>query len=407
MSGTSTWNDIARELAHLTATHAEDWLPVAKARYAMYATFKAVREIGGGTHDAGTVLTQLYTCVTAVDPIIAAKFTPVYADISPRTLALDTQTLDDSTRDSAEGPVAVVLQHTFGIIDDAQSRILASHAHKQGALVVEDCAHCLGRMAYAADGSPVADVSVHSFGVEKMVRSSFGGAVWINPRLDSTIRQHIRSQVERLPVVAGTRAAAIHTYPFVKRVLAHLPQGLSHTVRSALAHAGLFEFPVDPVEQRGGMSAPILPDAWVYRHMSDALNGYEQSLDVRRRLTDIYRFELPLAPLTTSATQPLECPDLVLSDKTQPLLAFPVYLANEGLAAKAVRTLRAAGVYARAWYRPLLFPGVEDTSMYHVDASIRYPVCERCSRGAVLLPVDLDEERTRAAARLLRESVGV
>lgn len=48
MSGTSTWNDIARELAHLTATHAEDWLPVAKARYAMYATFKAVREIGGG-----------------------------------------------------------------------------------------------------------------------------------------------------------------------------------------------------------------------------------------------------------------------------------------------------------------------------------------------------------------------
>ena len=52
-----------------------------------------------------------------------------------------------------------------------------------GALLVEDCAHCVTRMARDAAGWPLADISVHSFGVEKMLPTRFGGAIWVNPRL--------------------------------------------------------------------------------------------------------------------------------------------------------------------------------------------------------------------------------
>lgn len=405
MASSGTWNDVARELARLTGTQAADWLPVAKARYGMYAALKAVREVHGG---AGAVLTQLYTCVTAVDPILAAGFTPCYGDIDPRTLALDASSVRAAAHDAAAGPVrAVVLQHTFGVIDDEASRLLARSAREQGALVMEDCAHSLGRMACDADGSPVADVSVHSFGVEKMVHCSFGGAIWVNPRLEAGLRDRIRAELGHLPVVAGARATAIHTYPAVIRVLAHLPNGPARALRTALARVGLFEFAVSPAEQRGGMSDPALPDAWIVNRMRGSLDGYERGLDARRRMVDVYRSMLPLAPLGAPAAKALECPAAVLAGESQPLLAFPVYLADEERATAAVAALRSAGFYARAWYRPLLFPGVDDAAAYHVDPAARYPMCERCSQGAVLLPVDLDEERTRAAARVLCETAGL
>ena len=142
-----------------------DWHCVFKARYGMRVAFDAIRSRMG----EGVVVTQLLTCCTAVDPILAAGLTPLYADIWINTALVDPDrlALPDDCR-------AVMLQHTYGIIDDAASRRLVERAHAAGAVVIEDCAHCVGRMAVDEEGHPLADISIGSFRYRKGARY----AVW-------------------------------------------------------------------------------------------------------------------------------------------------------------------------------------------------------------------------------------
>src|SRR5690606_599882 len=179
-----------RMLADRTGTDPADWFLVFKARYGMEVVFRAL----AGTRGPGDVVTQVFTCSTAVDPILVAGLRPVYAEVSPATVAIDPDRL-------AVGPDtrAVVLQNTFGIVDSAGARRLRDAARSVGALLVEDSAHCVTRLARDADGSPVADVSFHSFGVEKMLPTRFGGAVWVSPALDPALRSAVVTALDALP----------------------------------------------------------------------------------------------------------------------------------------------------------------------------------------------------------------
>ena len=83
-------------------------------------------------------------------------------------------------------PAAYHTRHTWflskPVVQDELNAALARAAHGAGALLIEDCAHCVGRMATDSSDIPLADVSVHSFGVEKMLRTSFGGAICASRR---------------------------------------------------------------------------------------------------------------------------------------------------------------------------------------------------------------------------------
>ena len=171
--------ELREALASRTGPRPEDWFPVFKARYGMQVAFDAVRSVRGD----GSVLTQLFTCCTAVDPIVVSGLRPRYADVGADTMGIDVAKVESMPLGSDEQVHAMVMQHTFGAIDEDSSRRLAALAGEMGALLVEDCAHCVTRMARDAAGWPLADISVHSFGVEKMLPTRFGGAIWVNPRL--------------------------------------------------------------------------------------------------------------------------------------------------------------------------------------------------------------------------------
>ena len=136
-------------LAAHTGTSAQDWFPVFKARYGMLAVFRA---LAAARPDRADVVTQTLTCSTAVDPILVAGLTPDYAEIDPATFAIDPGHL--LLPDAA---AALVIQHTFGLIDSGASQALAEAARAGGALVVEDSAHSVARMAREAVGRPLAD----------------------------------------------------------------------------------------------------------------------------------------------------------------------------------------------------------------------------------------------------------
>src|SRR6187402_2231219 len=128
---------LRQRLASITGTQAADWFPVFKARYGMLAAFEA---IAATRPERRAVVTQTLTCSTAVDPIIVAGLTPAYAEVSPATFSIDPAALT-----LPDAPAALVIQHTFGVVTEADARLLAEVAAAGGAVVVEDSAHCVTR----------------------------------------------------------------------------------------------------------------------------------------------------------------------------------------------------------------------------------------------------------------------
>ena len=370
-------SELASVLAERTATRPEDWFGVLKARSGMELAFRVLREVRG----SGSVLTQVFTCATAVDPVLEAGLEPRYGEVARTTLALDA--------DRLEVPAdarAVVVQHTFGVVDDAATARLRAAAHRAGAILLEDSAHAATRMARRA-GAPLADVSVHSFGAEKLFGTKFGGAVWVSPELDPALREPLVAALRSLPAPGVRLRLAMRTYRTQLRVLGRLPGGAR--LREVLTRLGLHEPPVAPVERAGRLAHPPLrPSRWVERTVLDALawSGHEQA---RRAATSaVYAREL--AGLDMPAVD------------GAPLVRFPFYAPDPAAAERVVETLRVEGVLAGRWYRPALFPGPTDPALYRY-APGSLPITEDLVERVVNLPTTVSPREAARVARRVRE----
>lgn len=382
--------ELRRALARRSGTSEDDWFLTYRARHGMLVAFRELARLRG----AGEVVTQLLTCCTAVDPIVEAGLAPRYADVSASSLALDASRLGlgPSSR-------AVVLQHSFGIFEPAGDLALREAADAAGALLVEDCAHCVGRLARDGEGRPLADVSVHSFGVEKMLPTHFGGAVYVSPRMaDSGLRAALVEALGSLPPIDPVLEEAAKGYRSRIRVLNHLPAGPRRALRARWEARGSFDAAISPEEQRGHVShEPCQPGEWIASRALEALEGLDAQEALRREAVTEY--------VRSLADTGVALPAAVCAGPAQPLLRLPVFLADSGRSEALLASVRAAGHYAVPWYRPLLFPGVEDPAAYGFDGGMEgLPVTERLSRGPVALPCDVTPEQARQLATLAAEA---
>ncbi len=375
-------------LASRSGTNAEDWFLVFKARYGMEAVFSSLRASAG----AGSVVTQIFTCATAVNPIIAAGLTPRYSEIDPDTFALDPSGFGVRADDRA-----AVIQNTFGVIDDESARLLAETARSSGLVVVEDSAHAVGRFARGEDGQPVADVSVHSFGVEKLLPTKFGGAIWLNPDTRSTgytdeMRQAMVATLIGLPQPSGKAAFAAKSYRNQLRVLTRLPGSLGRGLRAVLVNAGLFDPPISEQESRGQQRRPLGISQWVAQQAVAALRSVADIEAQRSRAVEVYAREL---------TGHVSVPSAVT--RGGPLVRFPFYVANAVQAEDLIAALTRAGVPAGRWYRPALFPGAQDPRVYnYVPGSSDLKVSEDAIARVVNLPTNVSEQRALEIVQLVR-----
>lgn len=389
MDRTEREASIARIMAERTGTRPEDWYCVYRARHGMLAACEAVRATIGEGH----VVTQLLTCCTAVDPILAAGLIPRYGEVSADTASLDPAALplDSSVR-------AVMLQHTFGLVDDGASRRIASAAHEAGALVFEDCAHGVARMAKGPDGSPLADVSFHSFGVEKMLHTQFGGAVWVNPEGASPeVLQVLRERLAQLPVTGAHLTALTGTFVFWNRVFNHLPLPVARGLRRFLSATGLFEPAVSDEERRGGVSHdPMRPSDAICDAAIEAFGCLDEDVVTRTEATRAYSELLADVPGVTLLASAAQGP-------YQPLLKYPVLVADAATSDAVCEACCAAGHYMTVWYRPELGPGVLDESAYHVPVDrSAIPVCDDMVRRILTLPTNQGAEGAREVVEVLK-----
>ncbi|MCM3535644.1 MULTISPECIES: DegT/DnrJ/EryC1/StrS family aminotransferase [Cellulosimicrobium] len=377
-----------RMLADRTGTDPADWFLVFKARYGMEVVFRALAEARG----PGDVVTQVFTCSTAVDPVLVAGLRPVYAEVSPATVAIDPDRL-------AVGPGtrAVVLQNTFGIVDEPAARRLRDAARSVGALLVEDSAHCVGRLARDADGTPVADVSFHSFGVEKLLPTRFGGAVWVSPALDPALRAATVAALDALPVVGPRLDLAARSFRTQVRVLNRLPGAAAGKVRGALTAVGAYEPAIAPVENRGGLAhPPQRPSAWVVDRMVDALRS---SGDTEARRADT------VAEYVRGLSGVVEVPAGI--GERAPLVRFPFFAPDAATADRLVAELTAAGFYVGKWYRPALFPGPDDPAVYgYTPGDPALATTEDLVARVVNLPTTVGVATARRLVEAVRSALG-
>lgn len=394
-SDTGQFNNLREALAARTGTNAGDWFPVFKARYGMQIVFEALH----ATRGAGSVITQLFTCCTAVDPIIVAGLTPRYADVDADTMAIDADMIDSLRVGADEQIHAVMLQHTFGAIASEEAWQLAGFANGINALLIEDCAHCATRMAQNEAGEPLADVSVHSFGVEKILPTRFGGAVWVNPRLakrNPELDQAIRRGFAALAEPPKHVDTVTKIYVNENRVLSRLGS-LGGRLRGVLTRAGWYEPPIADVERRGGLaSQPMTVTPWIAAQAEHAIKALDTNEAGRREIVDAYRQAFVDCDHVT-------LPSVVTAGEPQPLLRFPLFARDTETAERIIAAVRAAGGYAERWYRPELFPGVTDQAAYGLDTLDRstVTVSDRLVATALCLPTELgsgETARTRTQA---------
>lgn len=388
---------ILRFLAQRTGTHPDEWALVHRARYGMEVLFRELVKAAG----PGEVLTQSYTCVTAINPILAAGLTPRYGEISPDTVALDPAKLrlDEKTR-------AVILQHTFGIISDTAAAQITRQAHESGVLVIEDAAHCLTRMARGSTGEPLADVSIHSFGADKLLPTQFGAAIWVNPkarRLAQPIGQATLRCLSQLPEPGRLTRIGIATYRAQIAVLNRVPNRLTFPLRDLLLKAGLFLPPVCPGEKTGQQpEEPWACTVGLERKIVKKLDGFEENLQQRRTATASYL--AGLCELVQAGR--LQIPAAITPD--MPLVRFPVFVpVSAGRLIKDPEEIFAALAHEKLrpgrWYRPALFPGVDDPARYHYDQwAPDQRITNQLMAGALNLPTDVDEDHTQQVIGILK-----
>ena len=377
---------VRRALAEASGTDPDDWFLVSKARHALLVVFRVVARHAG----PGEVVTQPFTCATAVAPILTAGLRPRYADLDPDTMAIDPASvhgvLSPRTR-------AIVAQHTFGrAARVARLRDLLP----EGALLVEDSAHCLGDLARNADGAPAADVSVHSFGVEKMLPTRAGGAVWVNPALrDTPWHAALTRALSGLPV-GGRREAVAHAVGTpARRVAGRLGRAGARAL-SVAASAGLVDLAIMPSEREGRVAGePTALSGAALSAVARAIPSLGPSSEHRRRVATVYRLGL-------AGVAGVKVPRL-LDDPALTLVRYPLLLESPGRAEAAFAALEAEGLVPGRWYRPTLFPGASDPADFAYDPGTS-PVAEDASARVLNLQTAqfVTPEAARRAVEVVR-----
>jgi perosamine synthetase len=133
------------------------------------------------------VLCQAFTCVAVPNAIRWAGATPVFVDTVKDSFNLD---IEDLKRKISAKTKAIIIQHNFGIPDNIKK--IKKICQKCSIYLIEDCAQSLGAEFEHQKIGSFGNLTVLSFGRDKVISSVWGGAVLTNNfRLASLIAEKL------------------------------------------------------------------------------------------------------------------------------------------------------------------------------------------------------------------------
>jgi len=120
------------------------------------------------------VLVQAYTCLVVSNAINWAGGKPIYVDINEDF----NMNVEDLKNKITEKSKIIIIQHTFGKLADLEKIIQVAKEHNL--IVIEDCAHTIGTKYKGKLAGTWGDIGMFSFGTDKVISSSRGGALITN-----------------------------------------------------------------------------------------------------------------------------------------------------------------------------------------------------------------------------------
>lgn len=176
-------------------------LPAFEAQIARYIGVKHAVAVNSGTSglhlcvrslgikDGDEVITTPFSFVASANCILFERATPVFVDIDPSTLNIDTKKIEDKITPKTK---ALLIVHVFGY--PAQMDEILAIAKKHNLKVIEDACEALGAEFGGRKVGAVGDCGVFAFYPNKQITTGEGGIIVTNNDLIDNLCRSMRNQ---------------------------------------------------------------------------------------------------------------------------------------------------------------------------------------------------------------------
>jgi len=168
------------------------------------AIYVALRAIGR----PGRMLMPASICPNPANAAVYAGYEPAFCDTDLKTLNFDTQAAFGALAEDAEITV-ILAAHLYGTPCDID--VIADEAKRRGILVIEDAAQAFGADLRGHPCGSFGDLSVLSFGADKILELGGGGALLhdrddLAPRIEAEIAVLAEKPADHAQMLADYRS---------------------------------------------------------------------------------------------------------------------------------------------------------------------------------------------------------
>jgi perosamine synthetase len=319
------------------------------------------------------VLIQGFSCVVVPNSVLQAGLVPVLCDIDEYTYNIDLSFAKSKITDKTR---VLIFQYTFGIIPDMDK--VLEFCKNNNIILIEDCAHIFRRkITIKGEIREIGTLgygSVLSFGRDKVISSTVGGAIILN----SLVPKHISRVQDEYIKLSNMRVWFVYQSllycilsVFIIRPFYHYGFG---KIALFLARKIHLIGDIYSLEEKKGTSQ-VNNSSKYSDVLAILLENQLKKLDNfqihRRKIADIYTHELELLNNTIN------------------YLRFPISVPNEYYTL-IKKKLRQEYILIGTWYNSLFIPAEAELDKFNYHKG-DLPICEKIANNRILnLPTNVN-----------------
>jgi dTDP-4-amino-4,6-dideoxygalactose transaminase len=367
--------DTTNSLNHLREELGKEALFFNKGREALYFFLKQLN-----LSEGDEVITQAFTCVAVVAPILWVGAKPVYVDINPNTFNMNPEQLRSKVSNRTR---VIILQHTFGnIINVSKVRMIVDEINKgrereNEIYLVEDCAHLFTKNLQELNIGQYSDMYFFSFSQDKSISCTQGAMLVVN---NQELKEIIDSAYLKLGEIPKKEAKYCARYVVIwdrikrnyfKKILpiGNITLGkiqiiLCRALGLIKRQASFDTLKIEGAKKMSKIQASMLLNQL---HKLEELNKHRQNI------VNIYAVGLKN--------------EFKFNSSSNTLIRYPILLGNRN---EIKRKFAKEGVIAGIWYSTPVFP-LNEKELERVGyVSSQCPNAERCMNGVLNLPTNIE-----------------
>lgn len=337
--------------------------------------------------EGSEVIIQGFSCVVVPNSILQSNLIPILCDIDETNYNLD---LIDAEKKITNKTRVLIVQYSFGIIPKMDS--VVEFCRKYNLILIEDCAHIFNHTILIGGvekqiGS-IGYGSVLSFGRDKVISSTVGGAVILNDS-SKTYKTKLYDEYQKLPKIGVLKEYQSLVYcilsVFVIRPFYHYGLGKLTLFIARKLH---FIGEIYSIEEKKVTSIAIGRSKYstiLFILLQNQLNKINTYRNHRNNISKIYTSELGL------------------SETNHNYLRFPIRVPKNKYS-DIKRLLRQNYILVGTWYNSLFIPAEADLLRFGYCLG-DLPICEELISDRVLnLPTNIHvtEEDAKKIANIIR-----